>query len=214
MAGTRRYSMGLRDEQTAATRGRILDAARDLFTQRGYLRTTLTTVAEAAGVSVQTIYNLVGGKPVLLKTVYDVTLAGDDEAIPMAERPIARAVLEAGDGRECLARYAVMGRVLGERVLPLITAMLAQAATGDHDLRTFADTIETERATATRGIAGHVAKRFGLRDGLDVQTAADILWTLTAAELTDRLVNRRGWSWDRYERWLGSAMADLLLGPA
>ena len=54
---------------------------------------------------------------------------------------------------------------------------------------------------------------FGLREGLDVQSAADVLWRLTAPDVADRLVNRRGWGWDCYERWLGDTMADALLGP-
>jgi AcrR family transcriptional regulator len=205
--------MSLRDEQTAATRRRILDAAGRLFAGGGYLGTKLTGVADEAGVSVQTIYNLVGGKAALLKAVYDITLAGDDEPVPMALRPIAIAVREAPTGRECLARYAVMGRVLGERVLPLTTMLLAQAATGDPELQGFAETIETERANGARGVATHVAERFGLRAGLDVDGAADVLWALTSMDLTDRLVNRRGWGWDRFEAWLGTTTADALLGP-
>ncbi len=213
MAGARRYSMGLRDEQTAATRRRILEAAGPLFIECGYLGTTLAAVATAAGVSVQTIYNLVGGKPVLLKTVYDVTLAGDDEPVPMAQRPVFRAVLDAATGRDCLAAYAHMGRVINERILPLLTMVLAQAATGDPDLREFATKIETEHGTGTSRVATHVTERFGLRDGLDAAAAADILWALTAPEVTNRLVTSRGWSWDRYETWLATAIVDLLLGP-
>lgn len=213
VAETRRYSTALRDEQTALTRRRILDAAGGLFAERGYLGTTLVGVAEAAGASVQTVYNVVGGKSVLLKAVYDVTLAGDDEPVPMAQRPIFRAMAEAGNGRECLARYAEISRMLGERVLPLVTMLLSQAATGDAELREFAETIESERATGTGRTAQHVAERFGLRIGLDTTQAADILWALTAPDLADRLVNRRDWGWDRFQRWLGTAMADALLGP-
>ena len=213
MAESRRYSMSLREEQTAATKRRILDAASRLFTARGYLGTKLGGIADAAGVSVQTIYNLVGGKAVLLKEVYDVTLAGDDEPLPMERRPLALAVRDAATGRESLARYATMSRVLGERLLPLLTMLLAQAATGDPELREFAATVEAERAAGTRGVATHVAERFGLRAGLDAGAAADVLWTLTAPEITGRLVHGRGWGWDRYERWLGTTMADALLGP-
>lgn len=213
MAEKRRYSTALRAEQTAMARRRVLDAAAALFVERGYLGTTLTGVAEAAGVSVQTVYNVVGGKSVLLKTVYDITLAGDDEPVPMAQRPEFRAMIEAADGRDCLARYAGIGRMLAERVLPLVTMLLAQAATGDPELRAIADTIEGERTTGTAAAAAHVAERFGLREGLDVGHAADILWTLTAPDVTDRLVNRRRWGWDRFERWIGDAMADALLGP-
>jgi hypothetical protein len=53
-----------------------------------------------------------------------------------------------------------------------------------------------------------------MRDGLSVTEAADVLWVLTAPDLTDRLVNRRGWSWDRTEQWIGNVMADALLGPS
>ncbi|HEX5812695.1 MAG TPA: TetR/AcrR family transcriptional regulator [Pseudonocardia sp.] len=213
MAGPRRYSTALRTEQTALTRRRILDVAGRLFLERGYLGTTLGAVAETADVSVQTVYNVVGGKAVLLKAVYDVMLAGDDEPIPVSERPEFRAVLDAPTGPECLARYATLGRLLGERTFPLVGVLFAQAAAGDADLAAFVATIEGERATGTRSVAALVARRFGLRDGLDVDSAADVLWALTAPDLADRLVVRRGWGWDRFERWLGATMADALIGP-
>lgn len=213
MAGKRRYASTLRAAQTDAARARILDAAGRLFTERGYLGTTITGVAEAAQVSLQTVYNVLGGKSVLLKAVYDRTLAGDDQPVPLTARPLVQAVIDAADGRSCLAAYARMARVLGERTLSLVVVLLAQAATGDQDLREFTDTIESERATGTRNCARHVADRFGLRPGLDLDAAADILWTLTAPEVVDRLVHRRGWGWDRVERWLGDTIADALLGP-
>ena len=213
MAEARRYSTVLRAEQTALTRRRVLAAASGLFLERGYLGTTLSAVAEAAGVSVQTVYNVVGGKAVLLKAVYDVTLAGDDEPMPLRERPEFRAVAEATTGRECLAGYSAVGRMLSERLFPLVNVLLAQAAAGDTDLAAFVETIEGERATGTRNVATFVAERFGLRAGLDVDAAADVLWALTSPDLTDRLVVRRGWGWDRFEQWLGTTMADALLGP-
>ena len=213
MAEARRYSTVLRAEQTALTRRRVLAAASGLFLERGYLGTTLSAVAEAAGVSVQTVYNVVGGKAVLLKAVYDVTLAGDDEPVPLRERPEFRAVAEATTGRECLAGYSAVGRTLSERLFPLVNVLLTQAAAGDTDLAAFVATIEGERATGTRNVATFVAERFGLRAGLDVDAAADVLWALTSPDLTDRLVVRRGWGWDRFEQWLGTTMADALLGP-
>ena len=77
----RRYSAALRTEQMALTRGRVLEVAGRMFVEQGYLGTTLNGIAKTAGVSVQTIYNTVGGKSALLKVVYDVTLAGDDEPV-------------------------------------------------------------------------------------------------------------------------------------
>lgn len=209
----RRYTATLRNEQTALTRRRILDAAGRLFAEQGYLGTTLAGVAKAADVSVQTVYNVVGGKSVLLKAVYDTTLAGDDEPVPMVQRPIFRAMIEAPTGRECLNHYAAIARLLSERIQPLVSMALAQAATGDPDLRDFADAIEAERAGGTGNLARHLAERFGLREGLDIQSAADVLWTLTGPEIAQRLVVNRGWSWDRYEHWFATTAAEALLGP-
>jgi AcrR family transcriptional regulator len=211
MTPARRYSTELRSEQTAVARRLILAAAGRLFIEKGYLGTTLATVATQAGVSVQTVYNVIGGKSAILKAVYDITLAGDDEPVAMGDRPAFRAMMRAESGKEMLGRYAALGRQLSERVLPLVTTLFAQAATGDPDLRAFADTIEGERAAGTSAVARAISERFGLRDGLDVREAADILWVLTAPDLTDRLVNRRGWSWDKTEHWLGGVMADALL---
>ncbi|MBH0780904.1 TetR/AcrR family transcriptional regulator [Nocardia bovistercoris] len=213
MTSKRRYATGLRAQHTAVTRERILEAARHTFLEHGYLGATISGIAEHAEVSVQTIYNVVGNKAALFKTVYDVMLAGDDEPVPMAQRPMFQAMINAPSGRECLAHYTAISRVLAERALPLVSMALAQAATGDAELREFTDTIENERAVGTANTARHIAQRFGLRDGVDVEEAADTLWALTAPELADRLVNRRGWGWDRYQSWLHTAAADALLGP-
>ena len=211
MATPRRYSSALREEQARLTRRRILDAARELFLERGYPATTLAAVAVAAGVSQQTLYNAVGGKPALLKAVYDVAVAGDDEPVPIAERPAVRAVREAPDARTALHRYAALGREVSERAGPLLAVVLAHVP-GNPELQEWAETTDRERATGTLNAARFVAERFGLRPGLRTAEAADLLWGLTAPEIAVRLVHGRGWSWDRYERWLGQVMADSLLG--
>jgi hypothetical protein len=69
------------------------------------------------------------------------------------------------------------------------------------------------RASGTGNLARHLAERFGLREGLDIQSAADVLWTLTGPEIAQRLVVSRGWSWDRYEHWFATTAAEALLGP-
>src|SRR5215211_3565821 len=211
--GRRPYSSALRDQQAGLTRRRVLDAALELFLAEGYLGTTIEAVARRAEVSTQTVYNAVGGKAALLRAVYDVTLAGDDQPVPIAERPAFQAMLAETDGRRCLARYAALGRELWERAGPLVLRLLSQAAAGDADLRAFADTVERQRAAGTAMVAAHVAERFGLRPGLTMQEAGDVLWALTAPEVLERLVVRRGWRLDRAEAWLAEAMADALLGP-
>ncbi len=200
-----------RAEQVQATRHKVLVAARDLFLRRGYFGATIEAIAKRAAVSPQTVYNVVGGKAALLKAVYDVALAGDDEPVPMIERPIARAMLATADPHECLRLYARMGREMVERAGPLIAVVFVQGAGRDPEVRAFVDRIERERAIGTAGVAGHLARRFGLRDGLTEAEAGDVLWALTAPELLDRFTRRRGWSLDTYERWLATTMAEAVL---
>jgi AcrR family transcriptional regulator len=201
----------LREEQARLTRRRVVEAARHLFLTGGYSGTTIDAIARAAGVSVQTVYNAVGNKAAVLRAVYDTALAGDDAALPVADRLTFRSVLAETSGRGCLARYAALARELGERVLPVLARISAEA--GNPEVRELAETGERQRAEGTAEVARHVAERFGLAPGLTVAEAADILWTLTGPEAAIRLVQQRGWAWHRYEAWLAGAMADAILAP-
>jgi AcrR family transcriptional regulator len=212
VAETRRYDSAVRLAKTRRTRVRILDSARDLFLADGYVGTTLEAVAARAGVSPQTVYNLVGSKTTLFKVVYDVTLAGDDEPVPMSGRPEFARVLDAHTARAALVAYAHVAELLWTRIGPLVRVALAQAAAGDRDLRAFVETIETERATGTHTIVRHLAGRFGLRPELTVVEGADIVWTLTGPDVVERLVVRRGWSWPRYQEWLVDTVHHGLFG--
>lgn len=205
----RSYSMALRAEQTAVARRRILAVAVELFSQNGYLATKLSDVAGAAGVSVQTVYNVIGNKAVLLKAAYDMAMAGDDEPVPIAQRPHVRAMIAAETGEEVLRLYAQMARELAERICPLQIMLHAQAATGNTDLRAFVETTDRERRAGVAGLVGHLADRFGIRE--DETTAQDIVWTMTSPQVVDRLVNGCGWSWDKFQAWLATTLTASLL---
>jgi AcrR family transcriptional regulator len=88
----RSYDSPLRKAQAAATRRAIIDAAATSFIERGYVATSIETIAEAAGVSRATVFTSVGGKKELLKKAYDVALVGDDEPVPFPLRPASLAV--------------------------------------------------------------------------------------------------------------------------
>jgi AcrR family transcriptional regulator len=204
---TRTYSSELRREQVKLTRRRVLDAAADLFLRQGYVGTTLDAVAASAGVSLQTVYNVVGGKAKLLQSVYD-------EMVPTDLEPVSRKMLSEPDPRRCLAWYAVGERVTNERVGPLLMVIHNQAAAGDRDLRTLVEQLERDRLASIEAFVRHLAIRFGLRPGLTTGRAADMVWALTTPEMADRLVRRRGWDWDQFEAWIAVTIADALLGCA
>ncbi|WP_285653731.1 TetR/AcrR family transcriptional regulator [Actinomycetospora sp. NBRC 106375] len=201
-----------RAEQVRETRARVLGAARELFVRRGYTGATVDAIALRAGVSPQTVYNVIGTKADVLKAVYDVALAGDDEPLAVGERPHAAAMAAAPDAATALHLYARVGRQMLERAGPLLTTVHIQAPGRDPHVRAFVETIERERALGTATTARFLADRFGLRAGLTVAEAGDILWTLTAPETADRLLRRCGWSLDRYEAWLARSMTESVLG--
>jgi AcrR family transcriptional regulator len=169
-------------------------------------------VAQRARGSPQTVYNVIGGKAALFKAVYDVAVAGDDEPVPIRERTAFAEIAAAEDVRTCLTLYARLGRQMYRRAGVLVSAPFVEGTGGDPELQAFIDTLEQERRTGTAGTARLVAARFGLSPGLTEAEAADVLWTLTAPEVADRLVRRCGWSLDRYETWLARMMIDALVG--
>ncbi len=67
--------MGVRDDQKAATRERVLEAARDLFNDVGYEETTIRAIAERAGVSVGSVFTTFASKAEVLSHVMDHRLA-------------------------------------------------------------------------------------------------------------------------------------------
>ena len=71
----------------------VVDAARTLFLERGYGATTIEAISAQADVPAATVYRLFASKRGILKALLDVSIVGDDDAPPMAERPPVRALL-------------------------------------------------------------------------------------------------------------------------
>ena len=208
---SRSYRSPLRAEQARQTQRRILDAAYRLLLEQGYAATTMAAVAAAAGVSGQTVYNAFGTKPALVKRVYDVTLVGDDEPVPFADRPDARALRAEPDPRRFLLGYAAVGRDMIERLGPLLRVLVAGARAGDPELTAFVDTVNGERLTGATMMVRHLVELGALRDGVAVEEAVDAVWMLNSVEVWSLLVEQRGWTGERYAAWVGRAMADAVL---
>jgi hypothetical protein len=152
-----------------------------------------------------------GTKAALAKQVWDVTLVGDDQPVPLARRPEFTAI--AADPRRKLARYAAVGRLLIERLGPLLGVLVEGARAGDPELPELVATLDHERLVGAGGVVGHLAEVGALRTGLGPDRARDIVWTLISPEVFRLLVAERGWSPDEWEAWLATSLADALLGP-
>lgn len=207
----RSYTSSIRDERARQTQRRVLDAAYALFVEHGYTPTTMAAVAARAGVSTQTVYNGFGSKAALLKRVYDVRLAGDDEDVAIADRPEVKAMHADPDPVRFLMAYADFGRVLFGRIGPFLAILVSGARAGDPELIAHLETINGERLVGTGMVARHLAKQRALRPGLTAARARDLIWTLNSVEVWQLLVGERGWSARAYAEWVGRAMCGAVL---
>jgi AcrR family transcriptional regulator len=204
----RRYDATGRRQAAARTRAAILDAARDLFTERGYAATSMTAIADRAGVALDTVYASVGRKPELARLLIETAISGTDQAIPAEQRDYVQAIQAAPDAATKIAVYAAAITVIAPR-LALVLAIVQQAAHAEPELARLWDQIAERRAANMRRFVADLASVHPLR--LDPDQAADIVWATNAAELYQLLVGQRGWSPQRYERFLTDTWQRLLL---
>jgi len=209
----RSYVSPVREAAARATERRILDAAEQLFVEQGYGPASIASIARAAGVSKQTVYNSCGSKADLLKRLYDVRLVGDAEPVAFADREDVKEVGGRTDPRDLLTGYGRLAGEILERLGPVMSVVLAGAAAGDPDLRRHIATTDAERLTGAEGWAQQLAALGALRPGLTVDRASDIIWAINSVQTWDLLVRRRGWNTREYAAWLGDALADVLLAP-
>jgi AcrR family transcriptional regulator len=210
---TRRYDSRRRREQAAATRRQILDAAGHLFEQHGYAATTMAAIATEAGVALKTVYVAFETKSGVLRALWNRQLRGDEGDAPVAERPWYREVLAEPDPERQLRLTAHNSREVKLRVGAVIEVLRA-AAPIDPDIERLWNRIESDFLLNQRAIVESVATKGALRAGLDVERAADILWTINHPDLWQLLVRRRGWTPDRYEQWCADLACSQLLAPA
>ena len=208
----RPYDSSGRRSQARRARADIVDNARELFIEHGYTGTTMAAIAARAGVSVETIYKSIGNKPAVMKAVLDVAIVGDDDNVPMLERPLVAQLRSEPDPRKLFARYGHHIVDSWPRQVPL-QLILRTAATVDADAQRQWQAAQDERLTGMTAFANDLAQRGFLRQDVDVAEARDILWTLTAPEQYEILVLQRGWAIERVGRFITDAMIGTLLPP-
>jgi AcrR family transcriptional regulator len=207
----RSYDSQLRREGAEATRLAIVAAAGRLFAERGYAATSIEDIAEAAAVGRATVFSSVGGKPESLKEAYRLAVRGPANAnTPLGRQARSRRISADADAHKLLAGYAGMMVEVGRRLAPLYEAVRA-AAHADPEARELWHVITEERRTAATGLVRRLAERNALLDGLDRQSASDILWVLNDPGLYRLLVMERRWTERRFRTWLTGAMQTQLL---
>lgn len=208
--GVRSYDSSGRQAQARRTRAAVLEAARAAFLDHGYAATTLGTIAEQAGVSVETVYKAFGNKAGLLKAVFDVAIVGDDEAVPLAARDMVARINVEPDGAKKLAIYSREYAVRAERSVP-IQLLVRDAAASDAGAASVLEQLKVERLTGMTAFAEHLHQSKVLRKGVSAADARDVLWLFTSPEIYEQLVLERGWSPKRFGTWLTQQLTAALV---
>jgi hypothetical protein len=161
-------------------------------------------------VSRKTVFTSVGGKTEALKLAMDWAIVGDDEPVPMLERPQIKAMQQEPDARRILAHYARQVCEVGARTAPLHEVVRAAAGL-DEEVRAMAEEGGAQRLRGMRMLAQQLADRGALKPGLTPAEVADVLWLLNDPGVYYRLVVERHWDPDRYQDWLADSLINLLI---
>jgi AcrR family transcriptional regulator len=188
------------------TRARLLQAAEREFAARGYTGTTVTRLAAAAGVSVQTLYLAWGNKRGLLRGYLENALAGrattpEDAAAGLAGLP----------PKERLAGLARLVATIAERAA-LGWTLYRDAAVVDPEIAADWDELQLLRHRTFTRIVGDIPTT-ALRDGLSRAAAIDTAWTIASPETFDLLTRRLDYSVDQFRDWLEHTLIAALLEP-
>ena len=198
--------------RTRLARAAVVDAARTLFFEHGYGATTIEAISELSDVPPATVYRLFSSKRGILKALLDVSIAGDDEAVAMADRPPVRSLLAAPDPRTQVAGFVAIAAQVNSRTAAIYRILVSAAAT-DRDAAALLDELTRQRQEGQGGLACSLARAGALRPKLRERDAGDLIHALMSPEMYRLLVVDRGWSPERYEKWLSETLVDQLLAP-
>jgi AcrR family transcriptional regulator len=206
----RRYHSPLRAEQADGTRRRVLVAARELFLARGYAGTTVNAVAEAAGVSPDTIYVSVGGKQGLLEGVLSLARFDPEDPAQRDQAHRREEIAALTDPHQRLRRLVVLSCQALARTSPVHTVLRGAA-----DGHPFAAELYARMLALRLGVQANNLETYlgsSLRPGLSVKQAAERYSALLSPELYHLLTVERRWSTRRYGSWVAELLDHDLLG--
>lgn len=205
----RAYDARRRQEAAAEARLRVLAQSRELFLAGGYGRTTIAAIARAAGVSKESVYKSFGGKPGLVRAIYEESMLGAGG--PPAQRRSDRVQATIADPHELMEQFGRFISEVSPLGSPIYLLIRDAAANGDPDMAALLSDVDDERYRRMLHNARQVLGRGFLRADLTVEEVADVMFTSTSAELYEVLVLKRGWSAERFGQFMARTLAANLL---
>jgi AcrR family transcriptional regulator len=203
----RAYKSLTRQRQAHETRGRIVEATRELLETEGYAGMTVEAVARRAEVAVQTVYAVFGSKTGILAELLNQTTFGPDY------EDTVRQILEEKDPEKRLRGAARIARQIHDAQSAGFD-LLRGAGVVAPELARLEQERERIRYEREEAMIHSLRNAKRLRPGLSYRAARDILWTLTGSDMYRMLVRERGWSSQKYQDWLADTLVRSLLKPA
>ncbi|HEX6871987.1 MAG TPA: TetR/AcrR family transcriptional regulator [Micromonosporaceae bacterium] len=197
---SRAKNKAVRAEKARETRRRIVAAASELFTRDGYLQTTMAGIAAHAAVAVQTMYLSFGSKVAVLSAALDVAIVGDDEPVPVLDRPWFAELRDEPDGKAALRLFVTAASQIVHRTYPLYA--VTRDASADPELGEVLRRNKQLRFVTHTAVTRELATKAGFRPGLGVPLAAQTVYTLMSQETYGLLVSEHGWSVAEWADWV------------
>lgn len=196
----------LRERQAQLTRNEILGAARRLFAERGFTRTSVRDIAQAAGVSAQTVYDSIGSKHAVVARLNDLI---DAEAGIAA---IAGSVAGSRDPHQVAAMSAKITRSILEHCGDIVHALVTGAA-AEPELEVVLDEGHRRHVEGAHTVVRMLREMGALTSSVDEKSAAETLAAVSDFRFALLLRDTYGWSLDRVEAWMADTSRALLLDP-
>ena len=198
--------------RTRLARRAVVEAARALFLERGYVATTIEAISDHSDVPSATVYRLFSSKLGILKALLDTSIAGDDQPRAVQERPDVASLFTEPDPNKLLAGLAGITTAINQRTND-VYRVLASAAGSDPAAAELLNEIRRQRDRGQGQIARRLARARRLKPGLRERDAADLIHALMSPEVYRLLVGDRRWTPERYQQWLATTLTQQLTTP-
>ena len=205
----RRYNSTRRKEQARQTRQQILEAAGSLFFENGYSGTSMESIAQSAGVAVETVYAAFASKSGVLNALVNISIVGDDQPIPLLQRENIQASSRETDPHQLIHRFAMDIYPIMKRMSPIFALLRATVKT-EPDIAPLLERLLGERLQGMAFFVEELKRTTPLAPVMERQ-AAETVWTLTSAEVFHLLTVDLGWSKQAYIDWLEKMLSSVLL---
>jgi AcrR family transcriptional regulator len=201
--------IGRGQARTRLARRAVVEAARALFLERGYVTTTIEAISDHSDVPSATVYRLFSSKLGILKALLDTSIAGDDQPLAVQERPDVASLFTEPDPHKLLAGFAGITTAINQRTND-VYRVVASAAGSDPAAAELLNEIRQQRDRGQGRIARSLARARALKPGLRERDAADLIHALMSPEVYRLLVGDRRWTPARYQQWLATTLTQQL----